>query len=103
DELELDEEEHDVLWAELESQAHGRLQEAGAVAVLRWHALSAGSLALTQQTGGRITFLDGTQSLVQAIWRKAPHETRLSTPVAAVTQRDGGVEAHTRAGETIQA
>ena len=103
DELELDEEEHDVLWAELESLAHGRLQEAGAVAVLRWHALSGGSLALTQQTGGRITFLDGTQSLVQAIWRKAPHETRLSTPVAAVTQGDGGVEAHTRAGETIQA
>jgi monoamine oxidase len=103
EELELDEEEHDVLWAELESLAHGRLQEAGAVAVLRWHALSGGSLALTQQTGGRITFLDGTQSLVQAIWKKAPYETRLSTPVAAVTQRDGGVEAHTRAGETIQA
>jgi monoamine oxidase len=103
EELELDEEEHDVLWAELESLAHGRLQEAAAVAVLRWHALSGGSLALTQQTGGRITFLDGTQSLVQAIWRKAPSETRLSTPVAAVTQRDGGVEVHTRAGETIQA
>ena len=31
---------------------------------------------------GRITFLDGTQSLVQAIWTKAPYETRLSTPVA---------------------
>jgi monoamine oxidase len=103
EELELDEEEHHVLWAELESLAHGRLQEAGAVAVLRWHALSGGSLALTQQTGGRITFLDGTQSLVQAVWKKAPYETRLSTPVAAVTQRDGGVEVHTRAGETIQA
>jgi monoamine oxidase len=103
EELELDEEEHDVLWAELESLAHGRLEEAGSVAVLRWHALSGGSLALTQQTGGRITFLDGTQSLVQAIWKKAPYETRLSTPVAAVTQRVGGVEVHTRAGETIQA
>jgi len=103
EQLELDEEEHDVLWAELESLAHGRLEEAGAVAVLRWHALSGGSLALTQQTGGRITFLDGTQSLVQAIWRKAPYETRLSTPVAAVTQQDGGLELHTRAGETIPA
>src|SRR5262245_22273200 len=101
--LELDEEEHDVLWAELESLAHGHLEEAGAVAVLRWHALSGGSLALTQQTGGRITFLDGTQSLVQAIWKKAPYETRLSTPVVAVAQREGGVEVHTRAGETIQA
>jgi monoamine oxidase len=103
EDLELDEEEHDVLWAELESLAHGRLEEASAVAVLRWHALSGGSLALTQQTGGRITFLDGTQSLVQAIWKKAPYETRVSTPVAAVTQRDGGVEVHTRAGETIEA
>ncbi|HET6656832.1 MAG TPA: FAD-dependent oxidoreductase, partial [Gaiellaceae bacterium] len=103
DELELDEEERDVLRAELESLAHGHLDDAGAVAVLRWHALSGGSLALTQQTGGRITFLDGTQSLVQAIWRKAPYETRLETPVAAVMQEDGRVEVHTRAGDTLQA
>jgi monoamine oxidase len=103
DELELDGEERDVLWAELESLAHGHLDDAGAVAVLRWHALSGGSLALTQQTGGRITLLDGTQSLVQAIWTKAPYETRLSTPVASVTQGEGRVEVHMRAGETIEA
>jgi monoamine oxidase len=103
DELDLDEEERDVLTAELESLAHGRLDDAGAVSVLRWHALSGGSLALTQQAGGRITFGDGTQSLVQAIASKAPFETRLSTPVAAVTREDGGVEVHTRAGETIPA
>jgi hypothetical protein len=65
--------------------------------------MSGRSLALTQQTGGRITFLDGTQSLVQAIWKKAPYETRLSTRSPAVTQGDGRVEVHTRAGETIQA
>jgi hypothetical protein len=103
DELELDEEEHDVLAAELESLAHGRLDDAGAVSVLRWHALSGGSLKLTQQTGGRITFLKGTQSLVKAIATKAPFETRLSTPVAAVTQGNGRVEVHTRAGETLPA
>jgi monoamine oxidase len=103
EELDLDQEEHDVLWAELESLAHGHLDDAGAVAVLRWHALSGGSLALTQQTGGRITFLNGTQSLVQAIATKAPYEIRLETPVAAVTQADGHVEVHTRAGETIEA
>jgi monoamine oxidase len=40
---------------------------------------------------------------VQAIWGKAPYETRLETPVAAVTQRDGRVEVHTRAGETLEA
>ena len=38
DELDLDDEERDVLAAELESLAHGRLDEAGAVSVLRWHA-----------------------------------------------------------------
>jgi monoamine oxidase len=102
DELELDEEERDVLAAELESLAHGRLDEAGAVSVLRWHALSGGSLALTQQTGGRITFRAGTQSLVQAIASGAEFETRLSTPVAAVTQ-DSGIEVHTRAGEPLTA
>jgi hypothetical protein len=103
DELELDGEERDVLAAELESLAHGRLDEAGAVSVLRWHALSGGSLALTQQTGGRITFRAGTQSLVQAIASEAEFETRLSTPVAAVTQHGRGIEVHTRAGETLTA
>ena len=103
DELELDDEERDVLAAELESLAHGRLDEAGAVSVLRWHALSGGSLALTQQTGGRITFRAGTQSLVQAIATGAEFETRLSTPVAAVTQHGGGIEVRTRAGETLTA
>jgi monoamine oxidase len=102
DELELDDEERDVLAAELESLAHGRLDEAGAVSVLRWHALSGGSLALTQQTGGRITFRDGTQSLVQAIASEVAFETRLSTPVAAVTQHSG-IEVDTRAGETLTA
>jgi monoamine oxidase len=71
--------------------------------VLRWHALSGGSLALTQQTGGRVTFRDGTQSLVQAIATGADFETRLSTPVAAVTQHGGCIEVHTRAGEKLTA
>jgi monoamine oxidase len=103
DELDLDEEERDVLWAELESLAHGRLQEAGAVAVLRWHALSGGTLHLTQETGGRVTFTHGTKSLIDAIASKAPFEMRLSDPVAAVSQRNGGVEVHTRAGQTLSA
>ena len=67
DELDLDDEEHDVLWAELESLAHGPLDEAGAVSVLRWHALSGYSLALTQYTGGRVTLTDGTRGLLHAI------------------------------------
>jgi pseudooxynicotine dehydrogenase len=103
EELDLDEEERDVLWAELESLAHGRLEEAGAVAVLRWHALSGGTLHLTQETGGRVTFTHGTKSLIDAIASKAPFEMRLSEPVAAISQGNGGVEVHTRAGDTLPA
>jgi monoamine oxidase len=102
-ELDLDGEERDVLCAELESLAHGRLEDAGAVAVLRWHALSGGTLHLTQETGGRVTFTHGTKTLIDAIASKAPFETRLSEPVAAVSQRDGAVEVHTRAGDTLPA
>jgi monoamine oxidase len=103
EELDLSEEEREVLVAELESVAHGRLDDAGAVSVLRWHALSGGSLALTQFTGGRVTLRDGTRSVLEAIAGGAEFETRLSTPVAAVSQREDEVEVHTRAGETIPA
>src|SRR5207248_11144525 len=51
DPLELDDERRDVLWAELESLASGPLTDAGAVSVLRWHALSGYSPALTQYAG----------------------------------------------------
>jgi monoamine oxidase len=102
-ELELDEETHDVLAAELESVAHGRLSEAGAVAILRWHALSGYSLELAQFTGGRVTIDDGTGALIAAIADAAPFDRRLATPVAAVVQDGGGVEVHTRAGETFVA
>ena len=89
DELDLDDEERDVLAAELESVAHGYLDDAGAASIARWHALSGCSLELTQYTGGRITITTGTRSLVEAIADEAPFERRLSTPVAAVRQRAG--------------
>jgi monoamine oxidase len=97
-ELALDEEEHAVLEAELESLAHAPLDEAGAVSVLRWHALSGYSLALTQYTGGRITLADGTGALLEAIASAAPFATLLDTPVAAVRVRGDRVEVETRAG-----
>src|SRR3954462_15116910 len=103
DELDLDEEHRAVLWAELESLAHGPLDEAGAASVLRWHALSGYSLALTQYTGGRVTLADGTGSLLKAIASAAPFETRLDTPVAAVRARGDRVEIETRAGELHEA
>jgi len=103
DELELDEEEREVLAAECESLAHGLLDDAGAVSVLRWHALSGYSLELTQYTGGRITLQQGTRALVAAIADEAPFERRLETPVAAVRQRGDRVEVETRAGEVLPA
>lgn len=96
--LTLSDEERDVLTAELESLAHARLDDAGAVSVLRWHALSGYSLALTQYAGGRVTLPDGTSALLRAIAGGASFETRLSTPVAAVRQVADGVEVETRAG-----
>jgi len=98
-ELDLDDEERDVLRAELESLAHGPLDEAGAVSVLRWHALSGYSLSLTQYTGGRVTLADGTGALLQSIAAAAPFETRLATPVAAIRRDGDGVEVETRAGD----
>jgi monoamine oxidase len=98
DEIELDAEERDVLAAELESVAHGPLDEAGAVSILRWHALSGGSLALTQFTGGRVTLARGTDSLLRAIADGADYEARLETPVSAIVQTASGVEVHERSG-----
>src|SRR4051794_10062201 len=102
-EIELDDEEHAVLAAELESVAHGRLSDAGAVSILRWHALSGYSLELTQHTDGRVTIDEGTGALLAAIAGAADFERRLETPVAAVDTRNEHVEVHTRAGEVLSA
>jgi len=93
--LELSDEERDVLVAELESLAHAPLDDAGAVSVLRWHALSGYSLTLTQFTGGRVTIARGTGALLCAIADAVPFERRLGAEVVAVGQRDGRVEIET--------
>ena len=103
DELTLNDEEREVLTAELESLAHAPLADAGAVSVLRWHALSGYSLKLTQETGGRVTIDGGTGALLQAIADAAPFERRLRTPVAAVSARGDRVEVETREGTTFGA
>jgi pseudooxynicotine oxidase len=104
DQLTLSDQERDVLCAELESLAHAPLTDAGAVSVLRWHALSGYSLALTQETGGRVTIDQGTGALLHAIAAAVPFDRRLSSPVAAVvTAPDGGVEVHTRDGDAFRA
>jgi monoamine oxidase len=103
DELDLDDEERAVLAAELEALAHAPLADTGAAAVLRWHALAGYSLALTQDTGSRVTIAAGTGALLRAIHEAAPVETRLETPVAAVRQRNDAVEVETRAGDVVRA
>jgi monoamine oxidase len=99
DQLDLDAEERAVLIAELESLANAPLDDAGAVSVLRWHALSGYSLALTQFTGGRVLIAEGTGALLSAIASAAPFERRLCTRVAAVTHHGGGVEVQTSEGD----
>jgi pseudooxynicotine oxidase len=103
DQLTLSDEERDVLCGELESLAHAPLTDAGAVSVLRWHALSGYSLLLTQETGGRVTIDAGTGALLAAIADGVPFERRVNTPVAALARRSDGVELTTRAGEAIRA
>jgi monoamine oxidase len=103
DELSLDDEERDVLTAELESLAHAPLDTAGAVSVLRWHALSGYSLALTQFTGGRVTIDGGTGSLLAAIRGAAPFAVQLETPVATIGASDDGVQVTGRDGAVHRA
>jgi monoamine oxidase len=103
DQLSLSDEERDVLCAELESLAHAPLADAGAVSVLRWHALSGYSLALTQETGGRVTIDAGTGALLGAIADAAPFERRLDTQVRAIVHRAGRVEVHTGDGGDVRA
>jgi monoamine oxidase len=102
-ELELTGEERDVLVAELESLSSGPLESSGAVSVLRWHALSGYSLALTQYAGGRVTIARGTGALLAAIAAGAQFESRLEAPVAAISQSDAGVEVRLRDGEVVAA
>ncbi len=102
-ELQLSEEERAVLSAELESLAHAPLDQAGAVSVLRWHALSGYSLELTQFTGGRVTISGGTRALLDAIAAGARFERRLNTQVIAVNRRGDRVEVETREGTAFAA
>jgi monoamine oxidase len=101
--LKLSDEERAVLTAEIESLTSAPLDQAGAVAVLRWHALSGYSLRLTQETGGRVTITRGTGALLAAIADAAPVARRLCEPVAAIVRTGSGVEVHTRAGGGVRA
>jgi monoamine oxidase len=102
-ELALSDEERAVLSAELESLAHAPLDQAGAVSVLRWHALSGYSLELTQFTGGRVTIDGGTGALLGAIASGARFDRLLGARVAAVRTGSERVEVETRDGTCFPA
>jgi monoamine oxidase len=101
-ELSLGDEARAVLEAELESLAHAPLGDAGAVSVLRWHALSGYSLALTQYTGGRVTLARGTGALLDAIAGGGTFDVRLSSPAAAVTSTSDAVTIDLRDGSAFR-
>ena len=103
DELGLDAEERDVLVAELEGVASGFIDDAGAVSVLRLHALAGGSLELAEDAGGRYTFGAGTDGLIGAIATQAPFAQWLSTPVDSLGPVSDGVEVRTRKGDVLRA
>jgi monoamine oxidase len=103
DELGLDDEERDVLAAELEGVASGYIDAAGAVSVHRLQALSGGSLELAEDAGGRYTFGAGTGGLIEAIAGQAPFAQWLSTPVDSVGPVSDGVEVRTRNGDVLRA
>jgi pseudooxynicotine oxidase len=102
-ELGLDEEEYDVLAAELEGVASGYINDAGAASVLRLHALSGSSLELAEDAGGRYTFGAFTKGLVEAMAAQAPFAQWLSTPVESLGPVRDGVEVRTRSGDVLRA
>ena len=103
DELDLDAEERDVLVAEFEGAAHGYLDDAGAVSMLRLNALAGGSLDLAEDAGGRYTFGAGTDGLIGAMAAQAPFAQWLSTPVDSIGPVSDGVEVRTRTGDVLRA
>ncbi len=102
-ELDLDSDERAVMVGEGEGVASGHLDDAGALTVMRWHALSGHNLPSTQAAAGQIMIEEGTIAFLQPILDAAACELRLETPVAAVEQSADRVIITTRAGESISA
>ena len=103
DELGYDPEERDMLAAELEGVAHGFLDDAGAVSILRLHALAGRSLELAEDAGGRYTFGSKTRGLIDSMAAQAPFAQWLSTPVDSLGPVSDGVEVRTRNGDVLRA
>ena len=93
-------------WRRSSSRRPRPLDEAGAVSILRWHALSGYSLELAQFTGGRVTIDEGTGALLAAIAGQAEFEQRLDDAGrggARRRRRGGGPDARRRGVRRSQA
>ena len=95
--------ERGVLTPEMLALAHGRIDDASAFTVLRWHALAGFSLEATEDSGGRFGIEGGTITLADAIAKQAGCEIRLNTQVSRVRQTIAGVEVTTVDGEVASA
>jgi len=102
-ELGLSDEERAVLTAEVEALACGYVDQAGALSVYRWHALSGHDFGLCQEAGGAITIAEGTVGILSPILAEARAELRLNAAVAAIRQAPDHVVVTTRAGEELSA
>ena len=103
-ELDLTEDERGVLVAECEGLASGYADDAGALSVVRWHALCGHNLMSTQQaSGGDIAIAEGSIAFLQPILNAAACSVRLNSPVAAIEQAGDRVIVTTRAGGALAA
>jgi monoamine oxidase len=100
-ELEMDDARRSVaegFWSTISSAyAH----EVGIVSALRWCALAGHDPELMIETASGSSIVGGTKALMEAIRDDGAFDVRLSAPVAAIRQDEGGVEAVLRDGDVI--
>lgn len=97
DDSDLSSEERDLVTAVLGTACSAPCSHVGLTAMMRWFSLPGWSFGLMLDAVG--LFPLRTADLVAALVRDGKPELRLSTPVAAIEQRDGQVVVTTRGGK----
>lgn len=98
DALELPREQEDMLNAVWSLCCSAKCSEGGAVAMLRWYALSGWDAQMLFDAATRYKLRHGTRALIDAMAADADAEMRLSTPVSSLEQDADGVSVHTPTG-----
>lgn len=102
-ELALGAEERDVLVAEIEGVLSGHLDDCSCLAVHRWHALSGGSLELTQAAGGGFALARGTGDLISAMSSQAAFSIEVGRRVTRVRRSEAAVDVEFVDGARVRA